>query len=143
TPDVAPALQRGSVQYVVTAAASGGRLWRDFFASAILDPIFVATGYVVVNKKRWDSLSEEERAAFQRSVDETTAWITTSQEDDDGVALKEFAEKDKWVIVPKSATVQAEIVKVMEPIWKKWAEDRGPDAVKLMADVRKALGHPM
>jgi TRAP-type C4-dicarboxylate transport system substrate-binding protein len=31
TPDVSPALQRGAEQYVVTAAASGGRLWRDFF----------------------------------------------------------------------------------------------------------------
>ena len=70
-----------------------------------------------------------------------TAWITKTQEDDDGVAIKEFAEKDKWTIVPKSATVQAEIVKVMEPIWKKWAEDRGPDAVKTLAALRKAVGH--
>ena len=73
----------------------------------------------------------------------STAWITKSQEDDDGVAIKEFAEKDKWTIVPKSAAVQAEIVKVMEPIWKKWAQDRGPDAVKTLGDLRKALGHAM
>ena len=121
TPDVSPALQRGAVQYVITAAAAGGRLWRDFFASGIMDQIFVATSYVAINKKRWDALSPAEQAAIQKNVDEMTAWITKSQEDDDGVAIKEFAEKDKWTIVPKSAAVQAEIVKVMEPIWKKWA----------------------
>ena len=143
TPDVAPALQRGTVQYVVTAAAAGGRLWRDFFASGIQDQIFVATSYVVINKKRWDGLSKDEQAALQKNVDETAAWITKSQEDDDGVALKEFAEKDKWTIVPPTPAVQAEIIKVMEPIWKKWAEERGPDAVKLLATLRTALGHKM
>ena len=140
TPDVSPALQRGAVQYVITAAAAGGRLWRDFFASGIMDQIFVATSYVAINKKRWDALSKDEQAAIQKNVDEVSAWITKSQEDDDGVAIKEFAEKDKWTIVPKSPTVQAEIVKVMEPIWKKWAEDRGPDAVKTIEALRKATG---
>jgi TRAP-type C4-dicarboxylate transport system substrate-binding protein len=143
TPDVSPALQRGAVQYVVTAAASGGRLWRDFFASGIMDPIFVATSYVAVSKRRWNALSKEEQEAIQKSVDETSAWITKSQEDDDTVALKEFIEKDKWTIVPKSAEVQREIAKVMEPVWKKWAEDRGPAAVKTLSDLRSALGHPM
>ena len=143
TPDVSPALQRGGVQYVITAAAAGGRLWRDFFASGIMDQIFVATSYIAINKKRWEALSKDERDAIQKNVDETTAWITKTQENDDGVAVKEFVEKDKWTITPKSATVQAEIVKVMEPIWKKWAADRGPDAVKMLTDLRKALGHAM
>jgi len=67
--------------------------------------------------------------------------ITKAQEDDDGVAIKEFAEKDKWTIVPKSAAFQAEIIKVMEPVWIKWADDRGPEAVKTLAAVRKAVGH--
>lgn len=143
TPDVSPALQRGGVQYVITAAAAGGRLWRDFFASGLLDPIFVATSYITINKRRWDSLSPGERDAIQKNVDEVSAWITRSQEDDDGVAIKEFAEKDKWTIVAKSAAVQAEIVQVMEPVWKKWADDRGPDAVKTLAMLRQALGHKM
>jgi TRAP-type C4-dicarboxylate transport system substrate-binding protein len=141
TPEVSPALQRGSVQYVITAAAAGGRLWRDFFASGIMDQIFVATSYVAVNKRRWDALSPAEREAIQKNVDAVTTWITRAQEDDDGVAIKEFAEKDKWTIVPKSAAVQAEIVKVMEPVWKKWADDRGPDAVRTLAAIRKAVGH--
>lgn len=141
TPEVSPALQRGGVQYVITAAAAGGRLWRDFFASGIMDQIFVATSYVVINKKRWDAMSKDEQDALQKFVTETAAWITKSQEDDDSVALKEFVEKDKWVITPKSATAQAEIIRVMEPIWKKWAEDRGPEAIKLLADTRKAVGN--
>ena len=141
TPEVSPALQRGSVQYVITAAAAGGRLWRDFFASGIMDQIFVATSYVAVNKRRWDALSPAERDAIQKNVDDVTAWITRTQEDDDGVAIKEFAERDKWTIVPRSAAFQAEIVKVMEPVWKKWADDRGPEAVKTLAAIRKAVGH--
>ena len=140
TPEVSPALQRGTVQYVITAAAAGGRLWRDFFASGIMDQIFVATSYIAINKKRWDSLSPAEQAAIQKNVDEVSAWITKTQEDDDAVAIKEFAEKDKWTIVPKSAAVQTEIVKVMEPNWVKWAESRGPDAVKTLAALRTAVG---
>lgn len=141
TPDVSPALQRGGVQYVITAAAAGGRLWRDFFASGLMDPFFVATSYVVINKKRWDSLSKDEQEAFQKAVDDISKnYMTKAQEDDDSVALKEFIEKDKWTIVPASATVQAEIAKTMEPIWVKWAQEKGPDAVKLLADIRKAVG---
>jgi hypothetical protein len=29
----------------------------------------------------------------------------------------------------------------MEPVWKKWADDRGPEAVKTLAAIRKAVGH--
>ncbi len=98
TPDVSPALQRGGVQYVITAAASGGRLWRDFFASGLMDPFFVATSYVVINKSRWDKLSADEQAALQKVVDDVSKnYMTKAQEDDDTVAAKEFAEKDKWI----------------------------------------------
>jgi TRAP-type C4-dicarboxylate transport system substrate-binding protein len=141
TPDVSPALQRGGVQYVITAAASGGRLWRDFFASGLMDPFFVATSYIVINKNRWDKLSADERAAVQKVVDDVSKnYMTKAQEDDDTVAAKEFAEKDKWTIVPASTTVQGEITKVMEPIWVKWAQEKGPDAVKMLAEIRKAVG---
>lgn len=142
TPEVAPALQRGAVQYVITAAAAGGRLWRDFFGSALQQPIFVATSYIVINKKRWDSLSKDEQAALQKAVDDISKnHMTKKQVDDDSVAVKEFIEKDKWTIVPGSQATQQEIIKIMEPLWKKWAEERGPDAVKALNDVRKALGH--
>ena len=43
----------------------------------------------------------------------------------------------------KEITVQAEIVKVMQPIWKRWAEERGPEAVKALAELKKVLGHAM
>lgn len=144
TPEVGPALQRGAVQYVITAAAAGGRLWRDFFQSGYLQPVFVATSYIVINKKRWDSLSPAEQAELQKAVDRISKEVMTGRQlADDGVALKEFAEKDKWVINKPTPETAAEIVKIMEPVWKKWAEERGPEAVKAMTDVRKALGHKL
>lgn len=144
TPEVAPALQRGAVQYVVTAAAAGGRLWRDFIASGFQQPIFVATSYIVINKKRWDSLSADEQAQLQKVVDNISVnHMTGKQVADDSVAVKEFIEKDKWTIVPGSKASQDEIVKIMEPVWKKWAEERGPEAVKALKEVRTALGHKL
>lgn len=144
TPEVGPALQRGAVQYVITAAAAGGRLWRDFFASGYLQPVYVATSYILINKRRWDSLSKDEQAALQKAVDRISKeHMTGKQLADDGIALKEFAEKDKWTITRPTPQTAAEIVKIMEPVWKRWAEERGPEAVKAMTDVRKALGHKL
>jgi TRAP-type C4-dicarboxylate transport system substrate-binding protein len=144
TPEVAPALQRGAVQYVITAAAAGGRLWHDFFGSGFQQPIYVATSYILINKNRWDKLSKDEQAAFQKAVDTISKdHMTGKQIADDAVAAKEFAEKDKWTIVPGTKATQDEIVTIMRPLWKKWAEERGPEAVKAMTEIRKALGSPL
>lgn len=143
TPDVSPALQRGTVEYVITAAAAGGRLWRDFFGSGIMDQIFVATSYILVNKDRWDSLSAEDQAEFEKFAIATGKWITKTQEDDNEIAVKEFQKNDGWVIVPKSDTAQDRIVSEMKPIWKSWAKERGPDAVELLGKLTTALGHDM
>jgi TRAP-type C4-dicarboxylate transport system substrate-binding protein len=141
TPDVAPALQRGTVDYVITAAAAGGRLWRDFFGSGILDQVFVATSYIVVNKDKFDSLTPEQQAEFEQYAAETGRWITETQENDDAVAIKEFQENDGWVITPKSPESYAEITRRVSPVWDKWAEERGPEAVELLGKLKTALGH--
>ncbi len=140
TADVATALQRGAVQYVVTAAFSGGRLWQDSLNSALTDPISIASAYVVMNMNRWDSLSAEEQTAVQAAVDNMTASVTSEQEAGNDAALKEFAEVDHWTVVPTSAEVADQITSVMKPIWHEWAEKQGPDAVKLLAELEAALG---
>jgi TRAP-type C4-dicarboxylate transport system substrate-binding protein len=91
-------------------------------------------------KKRWDALSGKEQTALQSSADETAAWITKTQDGDDAGAPEELVDKYGWTITPKSATVQAEIAEVMEPTVETWAEERGPVAVQMLADLRKALG---
>lgn len=141
TPDVSPALQRGTVEYVITAAAAGGRLWRDFFGSGLLDPVYVATSYIIINKDRWDSLSPEEQAAFGDFAAETGKWITKTQQDDDAVAIAEFKDKDGWTITPSSDEAYKKIVAGMQPLWTAWAEQRGPEAVELLGTLKAALGH--
>lgn len=139
TPDVAPALQRGAVSYVVTAAAAGGVLWKDFLNSALLQPLYVATSYILVNKKRWDSLSPDEQKAFQAAVDKVS-WETMTKEqlDKDAASVADF-KKQGWTIVNGSPATQAEIIKVMTPIWKEWAKERGPEAIEAMDKIRSAL----
>jgi TRAP-type C4-dicarboxylate transport system, periplasmic component len=141
TPDVSPALQRGTVEYVVTAVAAGGRLWHDFFGSAIMDPLYVSVSYIIMNKDRWESLTPDQQEEFQEFVTETSRWITSSQEEDDAVALKEFQEKDGWAVTPGNPDSYAQITKLMEPIWTQWAEERGPEAIELLEKLKAELGH--
>lgn len=140
TPDVAPALQRGTVEYVITAAAAGGRLWKDFFHSAILDPVYVATGYIIMNKDRWESLTPDQQAEFEAYAVETARWITETQENDDGAAIAEF-EAAGWEITPASSETYARIVEGMQPLWDAWAEERGQEAVELLGKLKAAVGH--
>lgn len=143
TPDVAPAMQRGTVEYVITAAAAGGRLWRDFFGSGLMDQIYVSTNYIVMNSDRWDSLNAEQQAEFEAFAIDIGHWITKTQEDDNDIAINEFQKNDGWIIKGKSATAQARIVSEMKPVWKSWAEERGPEAVALLETLTTALGHDM
>jgi TRAP-type C4-dicarboxylate transport system substrate-binding protein len=140
TPEVAPAMQRGAVQIIITAAAAGGRLWRDHFQSALLNMTNYGVGWYQISKKRFDSLSPEEQKELQAAADKWANWATKSLMDDTAAALKDFAEKDKMVITQQDPAEQAKIGQLMEPYWKKWAEERGPEAVKVLGDIRAALG---
>ena len=141
TPDVSAALQRGTVDYVVTAYAAGGRLWRDFFGSGTQDAVYVTVSYILMNKDRWESLTPEQQTQFQEFVDETRHWITSSQEDDNSGAMKEFQEKDGWVIAPPNPDSLAKIREIMTPVWDQWAKERGPEAQDVLQKLKAHLGH--
>jgi TRAP-type C4-dicarboxylate transport system substrate-binding protein len=140
TADVAPALQRGAVQLALTAAAGAGRIWHDHFHSVMLNAANLSIGWIQISKKRWDRLSPEEQKALQASADKHTAWATQELNDDTEKLLKEWKEKENLVITPKDPAAQAEIAKALEPYWKKWAEERGPEAIKALAAIRAAIG---
>lgn len=141
TADVATALQRNTIQVVITGACCGGKIWRDQFTHALLTVVGLPVDWTFINKRRWDSLSPDEQKALREVVERESKVVDDTIHADTAPLLKEFAEKDKMTIIPANKADADLITKVMEPFWTKWAEERGPEVVQALKEVRAAIGH--
>jgi TRAP-type transport system periplasmic protein len=137
--DVPPALERGTVQAVITAAAGGGKLWRDQFDHALLATTNLSVDWLQISKEKWDTLSPEEQTAVRAAAEEEAAWINNTMRDQTGELLKEFAETDKMVITEPSEADMKAIIDAAGPIWESWAAQQDQSVQDALAKVRSAL----
>jgi TRAP-type transport system periplasmic protein len=137
--EVAQALQRGMVSVVFTAASGGGRLWIDSLDhTSDIGPSF-AVSYILVSKKKWDTLSAEHQQQLKTIASEEGEAITASMMNDNVAARDEFIEKKGLKLTPASAEQEEILKSTMMPYWERWAKERGDTAVKMLEDVRTAL----
>lgn len=138
--EVPPALQRGTLDVVITAAAGGGRLWREQFDHALLTATNLSIDWIQVSKTRFNKLSADEQTALRAAAQATADSIGGGMKNDTSILLKEFAEIDKMVITQSSDADREIMANAMEPIWDKWAAERGQEVVDVLAKVRAAVG---
>ena len=139
TADVAPALQQGVIDGVVTASGGGGKLWKDQLGYNLRVQMYIPDGWFVVNKDVWEGLSPEIQAKVQRIFDEEMSAISEATVNDEGVAMQEQKDGGMTIIMPSDEMV-AEAKARVEAQWGEWAEATGPRAVELVAEIRAALG---
>jgi TRAP-type C4-dicarboxylate transport system substrate-binding protein len=141
TPDVAPALERGVVNSIVTASAGGGRLWGDMLHSNYRIPLNYDMMMLIANKAAFEKLTPEEQQKVRDAAEASAKDLT------DTLAQLEDTEnqklKDKGVEITQAS--DADIQKARDEVkdfWAEWAKGVSPEAVKLLEEVQQTLSKP-
>lgn len=142
TPEVPTAMQRGTMDAVMTAAFNilGGS-WQAFLEWGYLPDINMAgPSYIIVNSQAYQALPEDAR----RVLDEVAAEFQARQakeivgrETGDQRILAEQHGLELFAADP--AEIQA-LTAMMIDYWQKWAQESGPHVEEALAKVRQALG---
>lgn len=139
TPDVAPALERSTVEGLVTASAGGGRLWGDMLKYNYRLGLYYDPMLVIVNKQAFEKLSPEMQKKFSDAARKDAAELTrevAASEDDWTQQLKA---KGMVVTVPNDEARKQAAARVRD-YWDQWAKGVSPDAVQALAKIRAAIG---
>jgi len=139
TPDVASALQLGTISVVLTAASGGARLWQDLLKSNhVIGPNFTVSP-VIMNADAWESLSADEQAQVKAAVAEVTKKMSDSLRSDNQVMLDSYKAKG-MVVTEGTPEEEVLLVETLKGYWPQWASERGPVAGEALDKVRAALG---
>lgn len=139
TPDVASALQLGTISVVLTAASGGARLWADQLKSNhVIGPNFTVSP-VIANKDAWDALSDDQKAQILAAVDEIDTKTTDTLRSDNKV-MEDKYRTNGMSITYGTPEEEALLIATLTDYWDVWAAERGEVAQKALAEVRAALG---
>jgi TRAP-type C4-dicarboxylate transport system substrate-binding protein len=137
--EVPSALDRGIVDGVYTAAAGGGRIWKDLLkyvydvGTNFFDAVFV------VNKEAFEKLPADIQAMLRKAAADAAPWITEEQFKDESV-IREQLKKEGMTFTPALPEDMKAGVEKLKDFWDSWAKSRGADAVEALGKVRASLG---
>ncbi len=138
TPEVAPALQRGVVDGVITSSTGGGSIWKDLLTHTYrLGPNFF-TSYIIANKKAFDSLDPKLQEKIRKTAQTAAEHITEQLRNSEKETTRNMAEHGMVVTPAKQSDIK-EGIKRMEPYWKKWASEHGPETTQALERIRDAI----
>lgn len=137
--EVPSALDRGIVDGVYTAAAGGGRIWKDLLKYVYDVGVSFFDAMFVVNKEAFEKLPADIQAMMRKAVAEAAPWVTDEQFKDEGI-IREQLSKEGIIFTPAlPEDVKAGMDKLKD-YWDSWAKSRGADAVEALGKVRASLG---
>lgn len=139
TPDVAPALQLGTIDGVLSAASGAARYWTDALKSNYeLGPNYTLS-LMFINADSFGSLTPEQQDQLRAFAKDQIAGISPRMTEENVALTAQFA-TEGMTVTPAKPEDEAALVADMADYWPKWAEDRGPEAVALLAEIRSAIG---
>lgn len=138
TPEVAPALQRGVVAGVITSSTGGGSIWKDLLTHTYrLGPNFF-TSYIIANKRAFDALEPKLQEKIRKTAKATAEHITEQLRASEKETTENMA-KHGMVVTPAKQSDIKDGIKKMEPYWKKWADQHGPETTQALERIRDAI----
>jgi TRAP-type C4-dicarboxylate transport system substrate-binding protein len=139
TAEVAPALERGVVDGVLTASAGGGVLWKDLLKYNYRITVNFADNVLIANAEAFEKLPPDTRTKVRKIVADAGPEVTKALRDDEEEQTKKMIAGGIIVTLPTPedlAKGQAELT----PYWDSWAKSRGPETVEAIGRLRKTLG---
>lgn len=137
--EVAPALQRGTIDGALTASAGGGKIWGDMLKYNYRLPISYFDAFYIANKAAWDGLSVDKQKALRDAITAEAPNTTKGIFSVEDSVTADLATKGVTITTPTADQI-TEATETIEPYWNQWAKERGPEAVEALAKVRAALG---
>jgi TRAP-type C4-dicarboxylate transport system substrate-binding protein len=138
TPDVAPALERATVEGLMTASAGGGRLWGDMLKYNFRLGLNYDLMLIIANKDAFDRLSPDLQAKFVEAAKKDAAELTKELADSEDEVTERLKSKGMVVTLP-DGPVRADAVNKVREYWDVWAKGVGPVAVEALAKVRAEI----
>lgn len=138
SPEVASALQSGTIDGALTANSGGGRLWRESFRFNYRFPVNYFDGLYIVNKARFDKLKPEQQQKIRAIVAERGPRTTDNLLVEETELGKTFGETGLKI----TEALQADIDKataLIRPYWDEWAAKQGPEVAAALKQVRAAI----
>lgn len=135
--DVAPALERGVVDGVITGVG-GAVQWKDLIKSGILTAANAGNAFVIMNKGAYDGLTPDQQQKVRQAAKEAAEWTqaTMFQEEKDFVGTLTAAGIKISQVAPAEI---ADANKLMESYWTDWAKQHGPEAEALLKQIQAAI----
>jgi TRAP-type transport system periplasmic protein len=138
-PEVPPAIQHGTIDGVLTASAGGGKIWGDMFRFNYRLGINYFNAMVLVNKEAFEKLPPAMQAQVKEIALRLAPTTTAQLAKEEGEVLEKH--KAAGMVITEPTTEElAQASKRMAPYWDEWANKKGPEAQKALAEVRKVLG---
>lgn len=138
TPEVASALQSGTVDGVLTANSGGGRLWREALNYNYRFPVNYFDGLYIVNKKAFERLSPAKQTAIRDLVAKMAPDTTKGLFSEEAGLGRSFSEAGMKIIEPDQQDIEKATV-LIEPYWEQWAQQQGPEVAEALSKVRATL----
>ena len=139
TPEVAPALERGVVDGVLTASAGGGVIWKDLLKFSYRLGVNYVDSVVIVNAEAFGKLPADMQAKVRKVVADAMPQVTQALLNDEEAVTKKF-QADGIVITQPSAEEIRTVGSQFAPYWESWAKSRGSEPTEVLAKVRGVLG---
>jgi TRAP-type C4-dicarboxylate transport system substrate-binding protein len=139
TAEVAPALERGVVDGVVTASSGGGVLWKDVLKYNYRFPLNYSDSLILVNADAFGKLPPDIQSKVRKIVADGLASVTEIMRDEEESLTKKFAAEGMIVTVPRPEEIN-EVGAQFPPYWESWARARGAETTDALAKVRRTLG---
>lgn len=137
--DVPAALERGIVDGILTASAGGINAWKELLKSSYGMGVNYPVSFIIANSDRFKKLPADLQTKIRDMVEKTMKEQTLELQREDVELRKKFGSEGITMYdVKPEEMAQAETA--MKPFWETWAKSRGPEAVKTLEEVRKALG---
>jgi TRAP-type C4-dicarboxylate transport system substrate-binding protein len=136
--EVPSALSSGTIDGVLTASAGGGKIWGDMLKYNLRLPVNYFDGFYIANKKAFSELSPEMQTKMRETV-QRQAPGTTAQINKEELEVTDALKRKSMVITDSTPELEKAATQLASQYWETWAKQQGDDAVKMLAEVRKAL----
>jgi len=137
--EVPSALSAGAIDGALSASAGGGKVWGDVLRHNLRLPVNYFDAFYIVNKRAFDALSPELQQVLRdtvaRHAPQTQAAIAA-----DEIAVTRMLRDGGMAITDSTPALEDAATALIADYWESWAREQGPDAVKALAQVRRALG---